>query len=143
MAVLVVWYYQRSKNSQEKREFERQRRLSERRNSRLMSERPSRAKTRYVRSPVAGAETHDQLWSARKQRATHAKTNAVHEEEAGTIEAGFLGSGIGQPGSEIRDQDISKLDYVGFDEYISRQRASDAKRRSDASEELLDGSHQV
>lgn len=139
MALLVIWVFHKSKKGMDRREDlrhqrrTRARRQAARRTHRADSSMPS------VNPPAAsGIATSEKMWASRKRRANYRGSSAYISGEAhGTLEAGYLGPD--KPRGEriatadsISDQKISKLDYVGFDEYLARERAE--ARRSEAAQ---------
>ena len=134
MAVLVIWYYHKSKKAHQAREDERLRRMQSRRKAMEMEQTARRNKSVARKSAAVGITTPDKVWSARRQHARKKVNSKQISEDAElkAIQASYLGPlesdrpGESDSGS-ISDQQASELDYVGFDEYTARQRAKAAE----------------
>ena len=139
MAAVVIWFYHKSRKASERREDDRIRRIKSRQQSLALQRNASGKGNTAPRTAVAGKATPDTVWSARQQRArkkVKASPAGIHEGSR-TYQASYLGSQDAHYGAQsIHDQDVSKLDYVGFDEYIARQRKEAAEADSQAADEF-------
>lgn len=142
MAALVIWFYFKSSRASERREDARYRRMQARQAAAARTRAASAKPTRNPRSASAGQTTPDKVWSSRRQRAKKkmASPQASHANSK-TFQASYLGpyerAQAGEPGAgSVQDQEVSRLDYVGFDEYITRERLKAGEKESSAADEF-------
>jgi hypothetical protein len=142
LAVIVIWFYHRSNRANERRADAKYRRMQSRAYAADRVRRASAKKSRSPDGPAAGNTTPDKVWSSRHQRA---KKKVVNHHpghvNSKTYQASYLGpyereQQAKYDSQSVQDQEVNKLDYVGFDEYITRQRVEAAGGEPESSEEF-------